>query len=305
MKKYILLLSIFLLATTATLACDVCGCSLGGNYFGLLPAFNKNFVGLRWSQAKFYAYMNHQSEYLQNEYSNDTYRKLEVWGRFNIGKRVQLFAFVPYSYNDMNGSEQKVKSSGLGDITIVGQYQVFKTSDETSTIQNMFSVGGGIKLPTGDNSKEDQGKLVNRNFQLGTGSVDFLLNAIYTVRYKKLGLNVEGGYKINTRNADDYRFGNQFYTSSQFVYSISTTKINLLPNAGLYFEKAQRHHDGITEITNTGGSATFLSTGLETYFNKFSLGVNYKHPLSQRYNSDSIADIETKDRWTIGVTYSF
>jgi hypothetical protein len=31
----------------------VCGCSLGGNYFGILPLYNKNFVGLRWSQAKF------------------------------------------------------------------------------------------------------------------------------------------------------------------------------------------------------------------------------------------------------------
>jgi hypothetical protein len=33
--------------------------------------------------------------------------------------------------------------------------------------------------------------------------------------------------------------------------------------------------------------------------------VNYKYPLQQQYNSDEIADIEAKDRWTIAIAYVF
>ncbi|UII25703.1 hypothetical protein LVD15_20705 [Fulvivirga maritima] len=65
MKRYIVLfLFIAWLLPKETKACDVCGCSLGSNYMGILPQFNKNFVGLRWSQAKFYAHMDHHSDYL-------------------------------------------------------------------------------------------------------------------------------------------------------------------------------------------------------------------------------------------------
>src|SRR5688572_14916977 len=184
MKK-ICIAILFLLISHSGTACDVCGCALGGNYFGLLPGLNRNFVGLRWSQAKFYAHMNHHSEYLAEEYSNDTYQKVEAWGRFGIGKRVQLFAFVPYIINGMNGSIQKVKASGLGDVVVIGNYRVLTTADEEALFQHTMLVGGGVKLPTGKFDVEDQGKLVNPNFQMGSGSVDFLVNAIYNVKYKR------------------------------------------------------------------------------------------------------------------------
>jgi hypothetical protein len=302
--KLLLLFLILLLSDFSGLACDVCGCSLGGNYFGLLPLYNKNFVGLRWSQAKFNAYMDHHSEYFQKEYSHDTYHKVELWGRFNISPRLQLFAFVPYNYNDMDGNIQDVRASGLGDVTLMANYLLFKTTDDSKSLKHMITVGGGLKLPTGKHDDTDQGKLVNPNFQLGTGSVDFLLNAVYTVRYKQVGVNVETGYKINTRNTDDYLFGNQHYLSSQVFYSKKLGIFTLLPNAGIYYERASHHKDGASVLTNTGGYALFLSTGLETYVAAFSFGVNYKTPLKQQYNSDSIADIEAADRWTVGVTYS-
>ncbi|HRG08837.1 MAG TPA: hypothetical protein PLJ08_09690, partial [Cyclobacteriaceae bacterium] len=233
------LILLLLLASTNTHACDVCGCSLGGNYFGILPQFNKNFVGLRWSQAKFYAHMNHDSQYLGEEYSNDTYTKVELWGRFYINKRVQLFAFVPYSFNNMNGTEQKIKTHGLGDVTLLSNIMLLNTGEsKTSKFKHTLMAGGGIKLPTGKNNLEDGGLLVNPNFQLGTGSVDFLLSTVYTIRYQKVGFNTEAGYKINTRNNNDYLFGNQFNLSGQFFYWQNVKAFSFLPNAGLHYETA-------------------------------------------------------------------
>jgi hypothetical protein len=305
MRKIILVVMIVFCASISQ-ACDVCGCALGGNYFGLMPSYGKHFIGLRWSQAKFHAFMNHNSEYFDNEYSNDTYRKLELWGRWKINDRWQLFAFVPYSDNDMNGSHQKVTSRGLSDVTLMASLKILGTPDSSvSNWRQMMTLGGGLKLPTGRFRQEDQGELVNRNFQMGTGSLDFLINAVYTLRYKRAGINVEGGYKINTANDDRYRFGNQSNVSAQLFYMHNFGSVSLLPNAGMYFESAGKHRDRTATITNTGGHATFLSSGLETYYRNFSLGVNYKKPLKQHYNSDDIADITAKARWTLSMTYSF
>lgn len=305
MKK-VFFISLALLAAHGTMGCDVCGCSLGGSYFGILPQFNKNFVGLRWSQARFHAYMNHQSDYLKPETSNDTYQKLELWGRYYVNKRIQLFAFIPYSFNSMRGTEQVVSSHGLGDITLIGNYLLLNTGeDKTKKFKHTWMAGAGVKLPTGDSNLEDKGVLVNPNFQLGTGSLDFLLSTVYTLRYQKAGLSVESGYKINTRNRNDYVFGNQFHASSQIFYWQNAGMFAFLPNAGVYFEQAAKHRDGTILQANTGGSSVQLTAGLETYVKGFTVGFTYKHPVNQYYNSDNIADITVKDSWSLSLTYNF
>ena len=306
MKRIIMLGMLIITFFSQSSACDVCGCSLGGNYFGILPLYYKNFVGMRWSQAKFYSYMDHQSEFLPPEYSNDTYSKAELWGRFYVNKKLQVFAFVPYAHNDMNGSEQVVSINGLGDITVMANYLLINTGESKSKkFKHTLIAGGGVKLPTGKFNIEDKGKLVNRNFQIGTGSVDFLIASVYTVRYQKIGTNMEAGYKINTRNNADYIFGNQFHISSQIFYWQNIKPFSLLPNVGVYYEQAPKHKEAKIIQANTGGFALLATAGLEIYYKSFTSGINYKHPLVQHYNSDNIADIQSKDRWMISLTYNF
>ncbi len=306
MKKILLTLAMIAIFVQNSAACDACGCALGGNYFGILPQFGKNFVGLRWSQAKFYAYMNHQSEYLPAESSNDTYTKLEVWGRYYVNKRIQLFAFLPYSFNNMEGTHQTIRANGLSDITIAANYLLVNTGEDLSKkFRQTLSVGTGVKLPTGEYDLHDKGTLVNQNFQMGTGSIDFSFSSIYTLRYNKFGSNVEAAYKVNTRNKNDYYFGNQFYAAYQFFYLQKVKSIAVLPNLGLHYEQAQQHKEGNVIKSNTGGNALLATAGLETYFSNFSVGMNYKHPVSQHYNSDSVADIESKDRILVSFTYNF
>jgi hypothetical protein len=306
MKRIVFVLLLIAFVNEGVYACDVCGCSLGGNYFGVLPLFNKNFVGLRWSQAKFNAYMDHRSEGLPPEYSHDTYSRVELLGRFYVSPRLQVFAFIPYIYNNMNGTEQVVSASGLGDVTFMANYAVINTAqDKTRNVIHSWLVGGGLKLPTGKFSLADRGKLVNPNFQMGTGSLDFLITSMYTVRYKKAGITTEAGYKLNTRNSNDYLFGNQFHASSQLFYWQNLGGVTLLPSAGLYYEQAAVHHDAEIIQVNTGGSGLLLSAGLQASLKGFTAGVDYKHPLSQKYNSDDIADIQGGDRWTLSIAYNF
>lgn len=306
MKKIFISILFILSFTGNAFACDVCGCSLGGSYYGILPQFNKNFIGFRWSQAKFFARMNHDSPYLGEEHSNDTYQKLELWGRYYINKRFQVYAFIPYSFNRMAGTEQKVKVNGLGDITVLANYLIINTGEsKTARFKHTLMAGAGVKLPTGKYDLEDNGLIVNRNFQLGTGSTDFLISAVYTLRFQKVGLNNETGYKINTRNSHDYLFGNQFHASTQFFFWQNVNAFGFVPNVGLYYEQAAKHREGEVVQPNTGGSALLATAGIETFVKSFSLGFSYRSPITQSYNSDHVAQITSKDRFSLTLTYSF
>lgn len=305
MKKILILIITLAAAFTSSHACDVCGCSLGGSYYGILPQFGKNFIGLRWSQAKFYAHMNHGAV-LGEEHSNDTYRKMELWGRYYINDRIQLFAFVPYSYNSMNGTEQKIKTHGLGDVSILANYLILNTGEnKTRKFKHTLMAGAGIKVPTGRYDLEDNGLIVNRNFQLGTGSVDFIVSAVYTIRYQKVGLNSEAGYKINTRNNHEYLFGNQFHASTRFFYWQNIGAVSVLPNVGAYYEQAAQHRDNEIIQANTGGNAVLLSAGLEIYYRMVSVGFTYQDPVRQKFNSDDVAEITSRDRLSVSLTFSF
>jgi len=198
-----------------------------------------------------------------------------------------------------------VQSSGLGDINVIVNYVILNTGNQGTDFKHQLLAGGGIKLPTGKYDDYDQGKIINRNFQLGTGSVDFNINAVYTLRYKQAGVNLETGYKINTRNHDDYHFGNQFRASGQLFYWQKFGPVSLLPHAGMSYEQGAQHKDGDIYQTNTGGYAWLASGGMDFYIKRFTLGINYQQPVAQHYNSDDTATITSKARWAASLTVNF
>jgi len=305
MKKIMVL--VFLLGlSNAGMACDVCGCGLGGIFFGILPQYSSHYVGIRYSHAAFKARMDHNSEYLANEHSNDTYQKYELMGRIMLGKRWQTQLVLPYLSNEMNGSHQKVKSNGMGDPSVLVYFNPFNSgTDLMQNWRHSLLVGTGIKVPLGESNKMDEGLLINPNFQLGSGSFDYLFSGNYTVRHKQAGVNVESAYKLNTGNREHYRFGNQFNLSSYAFYWYETLKVAYLPFAGLYYEKAARHTDGGKYEINSGGHALLATLGGQLYHKRFSFNALYQLPLAQHYNSEQIATIQTRGRFSVGVIFSF
>ncbi len=299
MKK--LLIFSFLLAALPGLACDICGCSNGGAYFGIMPQVGRPFAGVRYRLSSYESHLN--SQYLRTK---ETFRATEVWARFYPVRRVQILAFAPYYFNQ----QQEVNSGtvrnlhGLGDITALANYNVFNTfwdSVRVHRVNHSLLLGAGAKLPTGRfrYDQTDLSEVNNPNFQLGTGSVDALVSALYSMRVGSWGWNTDLTYKLNTTNAQQYRFGNRLTANSLFFYTKELAAITLMPNAGVYAEVAAQDHRNGVRNNQTGGYVTMANLGLELYTKRFSIGATYQHPLAQQLAG---GELKARSRATVHIT---
>lgn len=303
--KFILSTLLLLAAIGSTKACAICGCGAGNYYLGIMPQYSKNFVGVRY---RTFSFTSHIGEgYKPFEATHETFRTTEVWMRFYVTPRLQLMSFIDYNFNTQIDQGVKKDLNGLGDIPILANYNVLNTNlranADTRTVNHSLFLGGGVKLPTGQYKfDEDPAAVANPNFQLGTGSVDFLLTSLYTLRYKRLGLSMDATWKVNTTNTDDYKFGNRLSGTTSAFYVQQVRELGIMPNVGVYAETSAKNHQYGLPIDVTGGDAWFASLGTEVYYKKLSMGFNYQTPLSQ-----NLSDGHSKghDKVMVHVTFLF
>ena len=196
-------------------------------------------------------------------------------------KNVQALAFVPYGFNEERTARGTTRYNGVGDITLLVNYALFNTGDSTRHLfKHSLQIGGGVKLPTGTHSLHRSEDSYKASLQPGSGSTDYLLNGIYTLRYGKMGLNNDFTYRFNSQNKDGYTFGDRLSTSSNLFYWYNLENVlTLLPSAGIYYEHAQadeypHSHDA------QSGDAFFANLGLNVYVKKVAVGATLQLPIS-------------------------
>lgn len=281
MRKIILFALIGLLSTSATHACEICGGGLGSNYTGLLPNFNKRFVGVRYHFNQAYTQLDiaGNKTALTNR---EKYHTAELWSAWNLGTRWRVMAIVPYSkilkYSD--GTDQQSSKSGLGDINLSGYYNLLNKSE---TIKQALWLGVGTQLPTGKYNKDEFANTNSaNNYQLGTGSLDFLGSLNYDISLNNIGLYTNVSYKINTKNNDKYQYGNKLTLNGSVYYNTSLSEIiKLRPNLGIQHDTQARDQTMGYKIEQTGGYNTNLNVGLESTIKNIAIGFSYQTPLSQ------------------------
>lgn len=303
-KKIILVALFAFISIPKSWACDVCGCSLSGLYFGYVSMQNRHFIGLKYSSASFKAFIDNDDYYYEDEYSHDTYQRFDLTGRFRFSRRFEVRYVLPFISNDMEGSHQNVRSSGIGDPMIVAYYSVFNTSENMEGIVHSLSLGAGLKLPVGEFKKTDEGEIINRNFQLGSGSLDYILSANYMVRFGKYGANLESSYKLNSVNSLDYRFGNQANLAVNVYRYLETSTVSVLPFAGAFYENGNYHYNQGIREANTGGNSLLATLGTQVFFKGLTLNAQYQIPVQQKFHTDDFASIEGGNRLSVGVYYS-
>lgn len=304
MRKIIL--AIFLATTNISIAnaCDICGCGVGNTYVGVLPEFRKHIIGIRYRYNSIITHVGvgGATTYLTtNEYYNTT----ELWGGFKLANKWRLLSSVPYSFNSRTNSSSHNAKDGLGDISNTIFYELI--NNKTATKQNKLLInalwlGAGIKLPTGNYNPIDKNITSSNNlFQLGTGSTDFSIAAMYDLRYQDAGINVNSSYKINTTNKYNYQYGNKFTISSQLYYKFKiANKFSVAPNAGILFENSEQDYDNKEIVDISGGNLTMSSIGAETSYKKIAIGFNWQSPISQNL---AMGIIKANDRVMVHLSW--
>ena len=281
-------------------ACDICGCSSGTNTLGLLPSMNKHFIGLRFQQNN-YSSTPHESGSSIYSASNEYFKTLDIWGRYSFGKRFQLMGFVPYKLNKRLNSSSAIELKGVGDASILLNYQLIKLDNNKKWKQSLL-VGIGAKLPTGKFDAIQNHSFINENIQLGTGSVDVPFGINYSIRKEKLGVHVEVNYKANSTNKQHFKFGNKFSSAFRLFYQTKFKEFALIPQIAMNYEhnNSNRREKIAEEFTN--GFGVQNQYGIDIYYKKFGLNIQYSLPLKNNYGE---GHIENKGRFSTHIIYLF
>jgi hypothetical protein len=303
MKKICIILMLH--SSVSAFACDICGAGSGGSYLGIMPSFRKKFFGLRYQNNSLRHHLGPGGSinYLT---TTETYNTVEAWGAVNIGSRFRVTAFVPYNFIQRVNQQENVRDQGIGDITIIGYYQLLNKTIDPDKLNHSLWLGAGAKLPSGKYNPEDKNVLQasQNTFQLGTGSIDFSVHAMYDLSYHQTGLNLNVGYKMNTANKYEYRYGNKFTANALFYHRlIFSDRFSVAPNTGIMIETATKDMK-TKDIRSweTGGYALLGTIGLETSAGRIIAGANFQTPLQQDLGEGKL---KGRDRVMVHVGLSF
>jgi hypothetical protein len=271
---------LFITAFSAAKACDICGGGLG-NYNPLLfPHLSKNYLSLCWMHRQYITYADDGSR------GYESYNAALLTAQYSPLKRLQLALMAPWQLNKMQTLDGQKRISNIGDITFLANYRL--VDKRNTKLRHTIVTGAGIKLPTGKYTSMKGEDVEGQNFQAGTGSVDYLLNASYHLGWRQWTFSIASSYKYNTQNKDEYRYGDVFVNGFTAVYQKEFKKFSLSPYVQLINEKQMKDADANVLQHHSGGQALYAGGGLDITKNKISGGFNYQFVAKQQLAEGNI-----------------
>lgn len=299
MQKLILRISIGLYFCVSSMACDVCSGPSDASNMGILPQFQRNFIGIRYS-CKCFRSTQPKSILIpgNNRSANEVTQVGELWGRYVFRKRFQVYAFLPIQKFTQKFSDSVFNNKGFGELSLSVNYMILNTGDSIcDRFKQALFIGVGVKFPSANYRKS-----ISDLMQIGSGSVDATVSINHTLRFAKYGFMSEGTYRFNGSGYGDFKYGKKLTISSKIFLLQKIKKVSVLPNFGLTWEYSakSRHHEIIQ--WNTGGSALLSGIGCDVFYKQLIFSMNAQQAVYQ-----NLADgyLTSKIRMTAGVRLSF
>jgi hypothetical protein len=294
MKKIFIVFFLTGLSCLQVTACDICGCGTSNLNPFLFPYLSKSYVGLSYM---YRSYHIHQADGMK---STELYNTVSLTGQYSIGKRLKLSAMLPYLQSSLATENSTRKLSGLGDASILLNYKIL--DNQKGSFRHLVILGAGIKLATGKYISSSSGKTDEQNFQLGTGSFDYLLSGAYRVSHNKWAFSSMVSYKYTTQNKDDYRFGDVLTGNVMAVYSMAPGKFSISPYVQFIGEKQMQNADKHMLQEGSDGNILYAGGGVDIAVKRFSFGINYQGALKQHLSEGLI---KAKPRFTTQISFTF
>jgi len=172
-------------------------------------------------------------------------------------------------FDDPEDGRRTISADGLGDLSLVGVYRIYRRDVERGTTQ--VSLLGGLKVPTGPTDIEDRNlpRLTGRpgtrlppSLQPGSGSVDGIVGVAGFLNRDRLSFYADVQGKLNTEGAQDFQGGNSLFydLSADYVLLPERNMFLILELNGVLSERAEQA--GRT-VRDSGGHVLFLSPGIQ------------------------------------------
>jgi hypothetical protein len=180
-------------------------------------------------------------------------------------------------------------AEGLGDLTVLGQFKL--TRDELQDIAVLV----GVKAPTGDTERADEGVTLDPSDQPGSGSWDPLLGVSWTELTTSGSVDANVLVRLATDGNDQFNLGHLLQFNFAVTYlalssrereedgSLGSTRLLLVGEANLERREPQTQHG--EELANTGGTVVFLSPGVRlSSAHRWTLGISAGIPVLRELN---------------------
>lgn len=302
MKKIFSCLVAIAIMQPSAFACNMCGCASGNQYLGLLPQNNSSFVGIQYMYRSFSTVHPDDGGIITPGTSFENYQTLQLWGRVNVSRRLQLMAFAPYVYNTLQQTGIATNTiNGFSDVSVIANYKFIEGG---CSWHHKLLAGGGLKVPVGNydatSFTSEEGL---PNMQPGTHSWDFIANANYTIKHSTYGLNTDVSYVATTANKENYKFGNRLSAGTTLFYEWKKKNISLLPQLGARFDQASKDYENYSTRTKDedgGGWQLYAMQGVQIYYKKIGVQGMCYEPLTQHYASGLV---NTRIRAEVGIVF--
>lgn len=314
MKTFLATWGLLLLPTMAH-ACDVCGIFLSAQPHDRTSSVStlwrfRHLEGTLASPALLQApkHGGHGVDGIEltgDDHYRELYQVLEVRADIWLGQRVALLASVPLinNYRAVNGVIS-TDIYGVGDPFFIARYQVVNTkclTEEERTVHRLM-LGAGAKLPVGRSDVRFLDQPVAVDMQPGTGTVDLLGAAEYTVRHGRNGAAVTVLARANQANASGYRLGHGLSTTAEVLRRWDLgDELRLMPSLGMYHELAGRDAEDAVSVQGTGSSTLFAHFGSRLWWRNWMLLANLQ--VATLVNAGDLM-VPNRMRIVAGLTYN-
>lgn len=196
-------------------ACDLCSVyaateAQGGSGKGFFGGVAEQFTYFNTLQIDGHDVPNEGNQYINSSLS-------QVFAGYNFNNRVGVQFNLPVIYRSYGYQSQRGSESGIGDVSLIGNFRLYEKLTESFTFN--WTALGGMKFPTGSTShlNPDQPDFApgigGHDLTLGSGSYDGLLGTGFYARWKRLFLTGSMQYAVRSEGAYDYQFANDWIWS--------------------------------------------------------------------------------------------
>lgn len=182
------------------------------------------------------------------------------WGVTVVAPVVERSHFHLRNEEDGTQAAERWKFTGLGDVRVVGRYQLPFVGEITGPATTGITFG--LKLPTGKTTITNRaGDLAERTLQPGSGTTDLVLGAYYHQKLPQSNASwfIQGQIQHALNSHDDFKPGAQAAVDAGFRYAMND-KLSALIQVNALLK--QRDRGGQAEPADSGGRFVSISPGL-------------------------------------------